>query len=63
MSPMEEFIFQCIKKGGLTPDKIGKKIDKSPNYINVYARQLKRMGLITTTCPTCNQSPYYKIVT
>jgi len=62
MSPMEECIYMHIKKGYNTPEKLSKKVGKAMNYICVYARQLRGLGFITTTCPTCNRTPYYTIV-
>jgi len=63
MSPMEEFIFVCIKKGANTPDKLCRKTGKAPNYLNTYISILKRAGYITSKCPTCKGSAYYLIAT
>lgn len=59
MSPMEELIYLCIKKGINTPERLSKKIGKAVNYVHVYTRQLKYLGLITTNCPTCKGNAYF----
>ena len=59
---MEEFIYLCIKKGANTPTKLCKKSGKAPNYLNTYLSNLRRSGIITVKCETCDNGILYKIV-
>lgn len=62
MSPMEELIYLCIKKGANNSKKLTKKTGKAPNYINTYLSTLVLTGQITTKCPTCENNGYYVAV-